>query len=81
MANYRLPQSGLDPSNVAGREQLALLGLNKETILEEATEQGPDMFLMLLRRLGENEHITQIHKHKPVENMPQHIINEGLEDL
>ena len=63
-----------------GGVEHALLGLNKEPVLQQSLEDQADVSSMFLRGPGKNKDIIKVHYNKQVKVVPQNVIYQGLED-
>ena len=58
----------------------ALLRLEKQTVLEEASQDPTDMLLMFVERAGKYQDVVKIYNHEPVQHVAEDVIHQGLED-
>jgi hypothetical protein len=57
-----------------GEEKLALLCFNKQLVLQKELKN------VFLGRMGENQDVIELYKNKPIQHVPEHIVNQSLED-
>ena len=63
-----------------GGGEHTFLCLNKQPVLQKALEHLSDMAGMLCRGLGEHQDVIQIDHDEDVQKIPQHVIDQGLEN-
>lgn len=59
---------------------LALLGLYKERMLQKAEQCYLDMLHIVLRQLGEDQNLIDIHANKVISHISQQVVQKALED-
>ncbi len=60
--------------------KLTLFNLDEYTILQQPLEQSSDVLDMISLILGEDQDIVEVNKHKPIDHVSEHIVDECLQD-
>ncbi len=63
-----------------GTMELALLKLQEQRVLAELLEDLLDVLAMVGLVPGVDEDVINVHNHKAMEILPEHLVNEFLED-
>ena len=58
----------------------ALLCFDEQPVLQQVLEYQADVAGVLRRGLGEDQDVVQVDHDEDVEEIPQHVINQGLEN-